>query len=117
MKTYHGECHCGAVRFSFRSSEIRETERCDCSICARKGSILTVETIAPEDIDIDADDGALATYRFGTRVARHHFCKTCGIHTFVETKFAPGHYRVNLGCVDELDAVRLPFVVFDGKSL
>ena len=49
--------------------------------------------------------------------ARHHFCGKCGIHTFVETRLNPGHYRINLGCVDELDALRIPEKIYDGKAL
>jgi hypothetical protein len=29
----------------------------------------------------------------------------------------PGHYRINLGCVDGVDALTLPVEVFDGASL
>ncbi len=75
-------------------------------------------TVAPpEFIEISDMEGVLSTYQFGTLAARHHFCKRCGIHTFVETRLNPGHYRINLGCIDELDALRLPEVIYDGKSL
>jgi hypothetical protein len=29
----------------------------------------------------------------------------------------PGHYRINLGCVEGVDALALPVEVFDGASL
>ena len=57
------------------------------------------------------------TYRFGTQVAKHHFCSVCGIFVFVETRLRPGEYRVNLGCIDEIDPLALPIEVFDGQSL
>lgn len=117
MKTYSGSCHCGAVRFTFRAPEITSAMQCDCSICIRKTAYLTPFKVAPEDMEITADDGSLKTYQFGTRTARHHFCGTCGIHTFVEPRLSPGTWRINLGCVDGLDALHLPAEVFDGKNL
>jgi hypothetical protein len=32
-RTYQASCHCGAVRFRFRSDEITKGCRCNCSIC------------------------------------------------------------------------------------
>ncbi len=83
----------------------------------RKGSVLTAFTIPPADISIQAEPGTQRTYQFGTMTARHHFCGTCGIHTFVETRLKPGHFRVNLGCVDGVNAFDLPETIFDGKRL
>lgn len=74
-------------------------------------------TIAPEEIKINVEDDALATYEFGSRVAKHHFCKKCGIYPFHQTLRKPGHYRVNIGCVDGVDSLSLPFEVFDGASI
>lgn len=116
-QTYAGQCHCGAVQFSFSCAEITHAMRCDCSICARKGMVMTDDVIPPQDMHISDEEGALATYRFGSHTARHHFCSRCGIHTFVETRLNPGSYRVNLGCVEELDALRLPANIYPGKSL
>ncbi|MBO6776507.1 MAG: GFA family protein [Marinibacterium sp.] len=117
MKQYKGSCHCGAVTFAFPCPEITRIMRCDCSLCARKGIAMTVTTIPPDQIEIFDPEGALATYQFATMTARHHFCSRCGIHTFVETRLNPGHYRINLGCVDEINAMRLPEELYDGKSL
>ncbi|MGD8926227.1 MAG: hypothetical protein PVG20_05225 [Thioalkalispiraceae bacterium] len=40
----------------------------------------------------------------------------CGIYTQYETARYPGKYRVNLGCIDEIDALALDYHVFDGKN-
>lgn len=78
---------------------------------------MSADVVAPELIEIAAEDGALSCYQFGSATARHHFCNRCGIHTFVETRLNPGCYRINLGCVDALDAMHLPTEIYPGKAL
>lgn len=117
MRRYSGSCHCGAVAFEFVAQEITESLRCNCSICRRKGAGLTNFTIPPGDLELLTDDNALSTYRFGTHTAKHYFCNRCGIFTFVETRLNPGEYRVNLGCVDEVDIFSLPTTLFDGSAI
>ena len=117
MTEVQGGCHCGAVKFSFEAEAIEAGVRCNCSICARKGILMSTQVLAPDDLKIDAEPGALGLYQFGDRVAKHFFCKTCGIHPFNQTVRMPGHYRVNLGCIHDLDSFSLPVEVFDGKHL
>lgn len=116
-KLYRGSCHCGAVRFSFESETITKGLRCNCSLCARKGAMMSPEPIAQEHFKIEAQEGSLVLYQFGQKTAKHYFCKTCGIYTFHETARKPGHYRANLGCIDDVDTFSLPADVYDGKHL
>lgn len=117
MERYQGRCHCGAVSFEITVPEIQKGLRCNCSVCERKGAVMTPFTIAPQDIKISAEQGALSTYEFGTDVAKHHFCNRCGIYTFHKTMRVPGHYRVNVGCIDNINSLELPVDVFDGASI
>lgn len=78
---------------------------------------MTPFTVAPDEIGITVKDDALATYEFASRVARHHFCRRCGIYTFHQTLLKPGHYRINAGCLEGIDAMSLPVEVFDGASI
>ena len=78
---------------------------------------MTVFTVAPNEINIEVQGERLATYEFGSKVAKHHFCSKCGIYTFHQTLRKPGHYRINVGCIDGVDSLSLPFEVFDGASL
>ena len=114
---YQGSCHCGAVKFSYTGEEITKGLRCNCTICSRKGAMMSSEVISPEALDIQAEEGALGLYQFGEKTAKHFFCKNCGIYTFHQTVRKPGHYRVNLGCIDGVDVFALDADVFDGKHL
>ncbi|MBK8510165.1 MAG: GFA family protein [Candidatus Competibacter sp.] len=116
-QSHQGSCHCGAVRFSYRGEKIERGLRCNCSLCVRKGAMMSAEIIAPENFKIEAGEEALGLYQFGSKVAKHYFCKRCGIYTFHETVRKPGHFRVNLGCVDGVDPFALEADVFDGKHL
>lgn len=114
---YEGSCHCGRVRFAYDGDEITSGIRCTCSICRRKGALMSAEAIPLEKLEITADPADLGLYQFDTKVAKHYFCKTCGIYTHNEMLRFPGHCRVNLGCIDAVDPLALDVEVFDGKNL
>ena len=124
-KTYRASCHCGAIRFTFRSDRITSGRRCNCSICIRKGTVMSASYLRPSEVEVEGEDG-LAVYRFGDKDVNHFFCRTCGISPFstvasvpadYQGPARPGDYRVNLGCVDDLDVLSLEIQIIDGKSL
>ena len=117
LKTYKGSCHCGAVKFSFECVAVTKGVRCNCSICSRKGAIMSPEPIAPEKFRIVAEEGKLGLYQFGIKTANHYFCKNCGIYTFHTSSRKLGYYWANLGCVEGVDIFTLATEVLDGKSL
>jgi hypothetical protein len=113
MRTYSGRCHCGAVRFRFASDEITRGIRCNCSICARRGNVMSQHW---QSLDELTGRDALALYQWGDHMVNFWFCRTCGIHPFAEITAEPGRYRINLGCIDEIDTLTLPIDLIDGKS-
>jgi len=116
LQTYRGRCHCGAVRFRFRSEPITTAVRCNCSICIRKGTLMSARYYAPEEFEERVGLDALTVYRFGDRLVNHAFCSTCGVHPFHDATVKLGHYRVNLGCLEGFDPLYLPVELIDGKS-
>ncbi len=112
---YRARCHCGAVRFSFRSEEITTGRRCNCSICLRKGAVMSTRYIPAEDFQPLDDESAVSDYRWGDRDVNHLFCKTCGIYPYHGGPDVG--YRVNLGCVEGLDPLALEIGIIDGRSL
>lgn len=117
MPTYQGSCHCGAVRFGADLEPVERGLRCNCSICSRKGALMSAGVIPQSGLRVESSDEALGLYQFGAKTAKHYFCRRCGIYTFHETARFPGHFRVNLGCLDGVDTFELPFDVFDGAHL
>jgi len=118
MKNYKGSCHCGNVNFSFSHDEITTGLRCNCSLCIRKGAVMTDFVIPPGMLNIEVKEkDSLGLYEFDNKVAHHYFCKQCGIYTFHQTLRMPEQYRVNLGCVESIDPLSLETSLFDGKSL
>jgi hypothetical protein len=114
---YRGSCHCGAIRFSFEAAPVTRGLRCNCSFCARRGTVMLPQAVPQAQFHIEAQAGALGLYQFGQKKAKHYFCTTCGILPFHESARQPGHFRPNLGCVEGVDTFALEIGVFDGKSL
>ena len=57
----------------------------------------------------------LTTYTFNTGVAKHTFCKHCGIHPFYVPRSEPDKIDVNARCIDDIDLTVLKAKDFDGK--
>ena len=119
MKTYNGSCHCGNVHFSFQhEDEISSGLQCNCSLCIRRGAVMTDFVIPPDELNITVKQkDSLGLYEFDNKTAHHYFCKICGIYPFHQTFRMPDHYRVNLGCVDGIDPYTLETSLFDGKAI
>ena len=93
-----GGCHCGVVRFTVKLPRDLRGTRCNCSICAMKGSITLGAPAGDFEITRGAD--ALSTYRFNTMAAEHHFCSRCGIHVYHRRRLDPSQVGVNAACLD-----------------
>ena len=113
LQTVEGGCHCGRVRFRVTADLARVTE-CNCSMCTKKGILhLIVERARFALLHGDAD---LTTYTFNTGVAKHTFCKVCGIHPFYVPRSDPDKIDVNARCLDGIDVAALSPLRFDGKN-
>jgi hypothetical protein len=113
MRELDGGCHCGRVRFRVAADLSRVIE-CNCSICRKKGFL---HLIVPRDQFALISGGEdLATYRFNTGVAQHHFCRHCGIHSFYVPRSDPDKIDVNVRCLDGIDPGGLQLEQFDGDN-
>jgi hypothetical protein len=87
---------------------------CDCSICAMKGFIHLI--VGPEDFQLVSGREDLGTYEFNTKTAKHHFCRTCGIHPFYVPRSDPDKIDVNVRCLEGVDLGSLDLPTFHGKN-
>ena len=60
-------------------------------------------------------EDAITTYKFGSGVAKHTFCKHCGIHSFYTPRSAPDGISVNVRCLDDVDVETVRGNPFDGR--
>ena len=113
--TLSGACHCGAVKFNVTLTEgFASARRCTCSICRMRGAVAVTST--PDAFRVTQGADKLATYRFNTKTAEHHFCSICGIYTHHKRRSNPNQLGVNVACLKDVT----PFdfhevVVFDGN--
>jgi hypothetical protein len=113
--TLNGSCHCGAVQFTTTLTEgFASARRCTCSICRMRGAVAVTSTA--ENFRIAQGEDKLATYRFNTKSAEHHFCSVCGIYTHHKRRSNPDQLGVNVACLEGVS----PFdfeevVVYDGS--
>jgi len=113
VPTYTGGCHCGRVRLEV-VGELAPVVECNCSICLRKAYL---HWIVPRDrVRLVAGAEALATYRFGTMTAQHHFCRCCGVASFYIPRSHPDRIDVNVRCLDGVDLRALAVQPFDGRN-
>ncbi|HEX2842986.1 GFA family protein [Hyphomicrobium sp.] len=114
--TYHGSCHCGAVRYEAKSEPIAEALSCNCSMCRRKGTLFAF--IPASDFDLKSGEEALSDYQFNKRVIHHLFCKTCGVTSFGRGTMPDGTETIalNVRCIDEIDPTTIRINHVDGKN-
>ena len=115
-KHYTGSCHCGCVRFEFDSEPITQGCRCNCSICRRKNAVMSNDYFHPKNFQLLSGKDKLTKYQFGDRDVNHYFCKQCGIYPFHDGTATPGHYKVNLGCVDDINTQELDIRQIEGAN-
>jgi hypothetical protein len=115
-KTYTGGCHCGKVRYEV-STNLTPVMSCNCSICSKRGSLLTF--VPPAQFKLRSGEDALGDYQFNKHIVHHLFCKTCGILSFARGKNPKGEdtIAINVRCLEGVDPAGLKITPFDGRSL
>lgn len=94
---YTGGCHCGRVQFEVEAPEDLEVEDCNCSLCRMSGFL---HLIVPQSkFHLLKGEESLANYTFNTGVAKHRFCKVCGVKSFYIPRSNPDGVDVNARCL------------------
>ena len=109
-------CHCGEVEAEINiTGNLEKVLRCNCSMCKRKGTIMSMDK--NENFKITKGKDKLKIYQFHTKVAKHFFCSNCGIYTHHNPRSNPALTGFNLGCIDEVNIFELKDIsVNDGLN-
>ncbi|MGI9292817.1 MAG: GFA family protein [Pseudomonadales bacterium] len=108
---YQGSCHCGAIKFEIEAAKDLEVEECNCSICAKSGYLHLI--LPKTKFTLLQGEESITTYTFNTGIAKHMFCKVCGVKPFYTPRSNPDGYAVNARCLDT-NPESLSIVQFDG---
>ncbi len=110
-------CHCGEVELEIKESEgaLNKFLRCNCTLCKKKGYIMTFAPVT--DVKITKGEDKLKLYQYHTKVAEHYFCSDCGIYTHHKMRSRPDTFGLNVGCIDDIDQFKLEYVgLNDGQN-
>ena len=109
------KCHCGKIEAQINIKNFDKILRCNCSLCKRRGYIMT--PVDPKNFKIIKGQDFLKLYQYHTKVANHYFCTECGIYTHHNPRSAPAMTGFNLGCVDEVKVEDIKEIAqFDGLN-
>ncbi|KAK0642861.1 glutathione-dependent formaldehyde-activating enzyme [Cercophora newfieldiana] len=115
LKTYRGNCHCGAFVFEFESAEIQSAYQCNCSICYKKGYLFV--SAAPGTYRVvKGDESDLTVYTFGAGNWLHKFCPNCATPLMsVENKAEPRR-GLNARVIQGLNVRELKYIPINGAA-
>ena len=119
LKTYHGSCHCGTVRFEAELDLTQSSYRCNCSICRRTRFWPAIAM--PENFRLLSGESELTKYVFNTKKNFHFFCRHCGVRAFGVGNDTPvgKMYGVNIGCLEDVtdeEFSKIPITYVDGRN-
>jgi len=118
LKTYHGSCHCGAVRFEVDMDLSQMTYRCNCSICTK--TRFWAGVAKPEAFRLLSGESDLTEYLFNTLQNQHFFCRHCGVRSFGRGN-SPDMGKmvgISMNCLDDAspeELVNTPITYVDGR--
>jgi hypothetical protein len=112
--THRGGCHCGAIAFEVDAPARLVVQECNCSLCSMTAYLHLI--VPASRFRLLQGTSNLAAYTFNTGVARHLFCRTCGIKSFYVPRSNPDGYSVNARCLDPRTVTGIDVEPFDGRN-
>lgn len=112
-QTLNGSCHCGAITFEIEAPLELEVVECNCSICQKSGYLHLL--LSKENFKLLSGADAITKYSFNSGVAKHTFCKICGIKPFYTPRSNPNGIDINVRCLNTQQQT-LKIEKFDGQN-
>jgi hypothetical protein len=109
-----GGCHCGRVKFAVEAPAVVEALECNCSICAKSGFLHLI--VPKSKFTLLQGSEFLSSYAFNSGVARHLFCRICGIKSFYVPRSNPDGYSINVRCLEPETIDKIVIRPFDGRN-
>ena len=110
---HRGGCHCRRVVFEVDAPAALTVQDCNCSLCRMSGFLHLI--VPASRFRLLSGDADLIEYTFNTAVAKHRFCRVCGIKSFYIPRSNPEGIDVNVRCLDEGSIAALSIEPFDGQ--
>jgi hypothetical protein len=82
MATYTGQCHCGAIGFTYSTAAAPadwSVRACQCTFCRAHGALSTSDPLGGIRFHATRPDSVMR-YRFGLRTADFLLCRHCGVY-------------------------------------
>lgn len=108
-----GSCHCGAVAIEVQAPPDIEAYECNCSMCERMAFLHLI--VPASRFKLLRGEESLTTYTFNTGVAKHMFCRVCGVKPFYVPRSNPDGFSVNVRCLDRSTVLSITVRPFDGR--
>ena len=109
-----GSCHCGRVRIEALAPPDLELLECNCSMCSRSAYLHLI--VAASGFRLVSGAENLVEYSFGTGVAKHRFCRHCGVKSFYVPRSHPDGFSVNARCLDPGTVSSATVAPFEGRD-
>ena len=83
-------------------------------MCGKSGFLHLI--VAKSRFQLVQGGEQLTVYTFNTGVAKHFFCKVCGIKSFYVPRSNPDGYSINVRCLDQATVKSVTLTQFDGQN-
>ena len=102
------------MRFEVEAPADLRVQDCNCSLCRMTGFLHLIVPASRFRLLSGAQE--LTEYTFNTGVAKHRFCRVCGVKSFYIPRSNPDGVDVNVRCLDEGTVRSLEVEAFDGAN-